>query len=61
MKKFFAMICVLGAFGLSACNTTNKGFVDVEPPYGRTAGHEDTVEVQPVKSAEPVFEQKMNK
>lgn len=55
------MICVLGSLGLTACNTTDKGFVDTQPPYGRTAGSEKAVEVQPVKSAEPVFEEKMQK
>ncbi len=55
MKKSVATFCLLGAtLALSACDSTDMGYVDTDPPYAveRTATHEKEV-VAPAAVATP--------
>lgn len=68
MKKTIATICLVGStLAVSACTTTEQGYIDTAPPYeqDRTAQYES--EVTPVATptavvpAERVFQRAQTK
>ncbi|MGH1404785.1 MAG: hypothetical protein ACRBDL_11130 [Alphaproteobacteria bacterium] len=71
MKKALATLCLIGStFALSACDTTQMGYVDTAPPYaqGRTAIHDAEEVAAPVVAtptrvapAERVFQRAQTK